>query len=153
MNGVRRGTHNLESIWSCTYKIPLQKPKTIRNHVKIKPSISTCTLSQGPSCPQRLLWTNPELVMHTLWDLCGNPTTSSVQWRMDILVACLSRIWYHVKLLCHWSSDDECNWIVELLCSVMEWIIHTEQDKFHWNHISISQYNYIINFINPISIQ
>ena len=52
-----------------------------------------------------------------------------------------------LELMCHLSSGNECNQIV-LLCSVMEWIIHTEQDKFHRKHISISQYNYSINFIN-----
>ena len=55
--------------------------------------------------------------------------------------------------MCHWSSGNECNWIVELLCGVMEWIIHTEQDKFHRKQISIAQYNYSIKFINPSSIQ
>ena len=35
----------------------------------------------------------------------------------------------------------------------MEWIIHIEQDKFHSKQISIYEYNYNINFINPNSIQ
>ena len=31
----------------------------------------------------------------------------------------------------------------------MEWVIHIEQEKFHSKQISIYEYSYNINFINP----
>ena len=72
----------LQSIYVALVRKHCKHKKNL-HYVRIKISILTCTLSQGPSKLQILLWTNPELAMHTLWDLCGNPTASGVQWRMD----------------------------------------------------------------------
>ena len=66
---------------------------------------------------------NSEEARHSLQEFCGNPTASSVQWRVDTLEYYLIWIWYHVrivvpfisssnesKLLMQWIGLNYTNW-------------------------------------------
>ena len=119
-------------------KVTLQKLKPIWNHVRINPSTSTCTHSQGLSHLQILIWMNPNIARKFLQEWCGNLVASGVQWRLDRLVSTPNRIWYYVKLLNHEYTG---RWmkIMRKFCSGIIKKMNTKQNKFGVNVISICQ--------------